>query len=295
VLIAAGVGAAMFHLTTHAFFKALLFLAAGSVIHACHHEQDIFKLGGLRKMMPVTFWTFTFGVAAIIGLPFFAGFFSKDAILYLAYEKNPVIFGVLVVTAVLTALYMTRVWRIAFFGEARSDHAAHAHESGAVMTVPLVLLAAGAALGGYAGLLGEAFKGVLSQVPHPHDFALLLVPTVGTAAMLVGAGFALAYYRPGAADRLQAGVPLLFNSLTVAKESFDDVYGYYVAKVQQRFAIILNFLDHVVLSGLIRVGAGVVGFFGLSARALHVGTLHAYVYWFLIGLALLWGFAAGAF
>ena len=118
---------------------------------------------------------------------------------------------------------------------------------------------------------------------------------VGTAAMLVGAGFALTYYRPGSTDRLQRGVPLLFGGLTIAKESFDDVYGYYVAKVQQRLAIILNFLDYVVLSGLIRVGAGVVGFFGLSARALHVGTLHAYVYWFLIGLALLWGFAAGTF
>ena len=290
-----GVGAAMFHLTTHAFFKALLFLAAGSVIYACHHEQDIFKLGGLRKRMPVTFWTFTFGVAAIIGLPFFGGFFSKDAILYLAYAKSPGVFAVLVITAVFTALYMTRVWRVAFFGEPRSAPAAHAHESGAVMTVPLVLLAAGAALGGYLGLYPDAFAGVLGQVPHPHGADEWSMMAVGTAAMLVGAGFALTYYRPGAGDRLQAGVPLLFNGLTVAKESFDDVYGYYVAKVQQRFAIILNFLDCVVLSGLIRVGAGVVGFFGLSARALHVGTLHAYVYWFLIGLALLWGFAAGTF
>ena len=100
-LLAAGAGAAMFHLTTHAFFKALLFLGSGSVIHGCHHEQDIFRMGGLRARMPLTFWTFTAGVLAIIGLPGLAGFFSKDAILYLAYEKNPVVFGLLAFTAAL--------------------------------------------------------------------------------------------------------------------------------------------------------------------------------------------------
>ena len=139
----------MFHLTTHAFFKALLFLGSGSIIHACHHEQDIFKMGGLAKKMPWTFATFTVGVFAIIGLPFFAGFFSKDAILYLARQNNQPVFWVLVFTAVLTAVYMMRLWRITFFGEARSEAAAHAHECGAVMVVPLVVLAVGAALSGY--------------------------------------------------------------------------------------------------------------------------------------------------
>lgn len=103
VVIAAGVGAAMFHLTTHAFFKALMFLGSGSVIHGCHHEQDIFKMGGLRTRMPLTFWTFTIGVAAIIGFPYLAGFFSKDAILYLAFEKNSSVFALLALTAVLTS------------------------------------------------------------------------------------------------------------------------------------------------------------------------------------------------
>src|SRR5690606_35576205 len=123
MLIAAGVGAAMFHLTTHAFFKALLFLGSGSVIHGCHHEQNIFKMGGLAKKMPITFITFTVGVAAIVGFPFLAGYFSKDAILHLAQEHNPAVFGVLVFTAVLTSFYMIRMWRITFFGEARSDSA----------------------------------------------------------------------------------------------------------------------------------------------------------------------------
>jgi NADH-quinone oxidoreductase subunit L len=290
----------MFHLTTHAFFKALLFLGSGSVIHACHHEQDIFKLGGLAKKMPWTFWTFTIGVLAIIGMPFFAGFFSKDAILYLAHEKNTVVFGVLVFTAVLTALYMTRLWRITFFGEARSESAAHAHESSAIMVVPLVLLAVGAVLGGYGffydTLLGDAFKGMHSLVLEPEGAAHWTMVAIGTGAMLVGLLSALAYYRPAAVDTLQARVPIVFDGLTFAKESFDRLYGYYVAKVQQRFALLLNLLEQILLAGgLIRGGAGMVGLIGMGARALHVGKLHVYVYWFLLGVVLLWGFATGMF
>jgi NADH-quinone oxidoreductase subunit L len=296
----AGVGAAMFHLTTHAFFKALLFLGAGSIIHACHHEQDIFKLGGLAKKMPWTFVTFTVGVFAIIGLPFFAGFFSKDAILFLAHEKDSAVFGVLVFTAVLTAVYMTRLWRITFFGEARTEAAAHAYESGAVMVVPLVVLALGAALSGYGffydTLLGGAFKGVLSLVPEPEGAAHWMMIAVGTGAMLVGLLSALAYYQPAAVDPLQARVPVVFGLLTFTKESFDRLYGYYVAKVQQRFAMLLNMLEQIFLAGwLIRGGASMVGLIGIGARALHVGKLHVYVYWFLLGVALLWGFAAGMF
>ena len=299
-LVATGAAAAMFHLTTHAFFKALLFLGAGSVIHACHHEQDIFKLGGLTKKMPWTFLTFTVGVFAIIGMPFFAGFFSKDAILYLAHEKNPMVFGVLVFTAVLTALYMTRLWRITFFGQARSEPAAHAKENGPVMVIPLVLLAIGAALSGYGffydTLLGDAFKGVLSLVPEPEGAAHWTMVTIGTGAMLVGLFSALMFYHPAAIDALQARVPVIFGGLTFAKESFDRLYGYYVAKVQQRFAMLLNLLEQIFLAGwLIRGGASAVGLLGMGARALYVGKLNVYVYWFLLGVVLLWGFAAGKF
>jgi proton-translocating NADH-quinone oxidoreductase chain L len=295
-----GAAAAMFHLTTHAFFKALLFLGAGSVIHACHHEQDIFKLGGLAKKMPVTFLTFTVGVFAIIGLPFFAGFFSKDAILYLAHENNPAVFVILVFTAALTALYMIRVWRITFFGEARSEAAAHAQESGAVMTVPLVVLALGAAFSGYGfvytHLLGGAFQGVLALVPEPEGAAHWTMVTIGTGAMLVGLLTALAYYRPAAADPLQAGQPVFFGLLTFAQESFDRLYGYWVAKVQQRLAMLLGWLEQIFLDGgLIRGGAGVVGLIGIGARALYAGKLNVYVYWFLLGVVLLWACAAGWF
>jgi NADH-quinone oxidoreductase subunit L len=299
-VIPVGAAAAMFHLTTHAFFKALLFLGSGSIIHACHHEQDIFRMGGLAKKMPWTFLTFTVGVFAIIGMPFFAGFYSKDAILYLAHEGNSAVFWVLVFTAVLTAIYMTRLWRVTFFGEARSESAAHAHESGAVMVVPLVVLAVGAALSGYgfshATLFGGAFKGVLSLVPEPTGAAYLAMIIVGAGAMFVGASFALGYYRPAAVDRLQASVPVVFGGLTVFKESFDRLYDYYVAKVQQRFAMLLNVLDQILIAGwVIRGGAGLVGYLGMGARLLYGGKVHVYVYWFLLGLVVLWGFASGVF
>ncbi|ACB73765.1 NADH-quinone oxidoreductase subunit L [Opitutus terrae] len=294
IVIAAGVGAAMFHLVTHAFFKALLFLGSGSVIHGCHHEQDIFKMGGLVKRMPVTFATFTIGVLAIIGMPGLAGFFSKDAILLLAYQKNAAVFVVLAFTAILTACYMVRVWKITFFGAPRSEHAEHAHESGSVLTMPLIVLAALAILGGYIGLYPDVFTGVLDLVPEAHGSTHTTILLTSLAVMVIGAGAGYAFYRPGAEDALAVKSPGAFTSLVGLRNSFDAAYDYYVAKVQQRFAMLLNFLEQIFLAGLIIRGlAGVVGLFGLGARAVHVGKLNAYVYWFLGGVAVLWLFAKG--
>jgi NADH-quinone oxidoreductase subunit L len=294
-MLAAGAGAAMFHLTTHAFFKALLFLGSGSIINACHHEQDIFKMGGLWRKMPVTFFTFTIGVLAIIGMPGLAGFFSKDAILYLAYEKNTAVFVVLALGAVLTAFYMTRLWRITFFGASRSDSASHAHESSFVMTLPLVVLAVGAATGGYLALYPDAYKGILELVPEAHGSAHIVVLITSLVVLFVGAGAALLFYKPAATDALETRAPAL-HRLLASKLWFDEFYGYYVAKVQQRLAMVLNFIDQIVISGLIVRGlAGVVAAFGIGARALHTGSIHSYVYWFLLGAALFWAFAAGVF
>ncbi|HUG12159.1 MAG TPA: NADH-quinone oxidoreductase subunit L [Opitutaceae bacterium] len=295
VVLAAGAGAAMFHLTTHAFFKALLFLGSGSIIHACHHEQDIFKMGGLARMMPVTFVTFTIGVLAIIGMPGLAGFFSKDAILYLAYEKNTAVFVILALGAVLTAFYMTRLWRITFFGASRSDSASHAHETPVVMTLPLVVLAIGAVAGGYLALYPDVYNGILELVPVAHGSAHTVVLVTSLIVLIVGAGAALLFYKPAATDALATRAPAL-HRLLASKLWFDEFYGYYVAKVQQRLAMVLNFIDQIVLSGLIVRGlAGVVAAFGIGARALHTGNIHSYVYWFLIGAALFWAFAAGVF
>jgi len=290
----AGVGAAMFHLTTHAFFKALLFLGSGSVIMGCHHEQDIFKMGGLKKKMPITFWTFTIGVLAIIGMPFFAGFFSKDAILHLAMEKNTAVFAILTCTAILTSFYMVRMWKITFLGESRSKEASHAHESGLALTLPLLILAVLAIIGttGPIGIYPKLAGSVADLIPHTEGY---LIYVISFAVMAIGAGSALFFYRSAATDTLEEKSRGVFNVLTQLKEFFDKAYNYYVAKIQQRFAMLLNFIDHVLYQGAIQGLASFVGLIGYGARALYVGSIHAYVYWFLLGLVLLWGFAAGIF
>ncbi len=142
--------AGLFHLTTHAFFKALMFLGSGSVIHACHHEQDMRKMGGLLKKMPITGWTFAIGVLAIAGFPFLSGFYSKDAILSAAWARFPVLFWVGLAAAILTAFYMTRLFVMTFLGEPRDQKIYdHAHEGGPSLTAPLVILAVLAVIAGY--------------------------------------------------------------------------------------------------------------------------------------------------
>ena len=155
MFLAAGVGAfgvAIFHLFTHAFFKALLFLGAGSVIHAMSGEQDMRQMGGLAKKIPWTFGTFLIGTLAIAGIPLFAGFFSKDEILLADVRARPkLLFGIALVTALLTAVYMARLLFLTFFGEFRGGHEAehHLHESPWTMLGPLVVLAAGSVVAGY--------------------------------------------------------------------------------------------------------------------------------------------------
>jgi NADH-quinone oxidoreductase subunit L len=171
---AAAYSAAIFHLVTHAFFKALLFLAAGSVIHALSGQQDMRAMGGLRKTIPITFWTMSAGVFAISGLPPFSGFFSKDAILYqtfLSPTAGPLLWFVGLVTAGLTAFYMFRLWYLTFFGASRT-HDAHPHESPWSMLVPLVLLAVLALAGGWIGIPqalggGDQFAHFLEPVINP--------------------------------------------------------------------------------------------------------------------------------
>ena len=178
MFIGVGVGgyaAAIFHLMTHAFFKACLFLGSGSVIHAMHHEQDMRKMGGLKNWMPITFSTFFISVLAIAGFPPFAGFFSKDEILWLAASNHHWgIWFCALCGAGLTAFYMFRQLFMTFYGECRADHHTreHLHESPPVMTMPLVVLAAGAVLAGFIGLPavlgGSQFAHWLEPVIHAH-------------------------------------------------------------------------------------------------------------------------------
>jgi NADH-quinone oxidoreductase subunit L len=288
------VGAAMFHLTTHAFFKALLFLGSGSVILACHHEQDIFKMGGLRRRLPLTFWTFTVAVAAIIGLPGLAGFFSKDAILALALARNPAIFAVLALTAVLTAFYMVRLWKITFLGEPRGEGASHAHEAGPSVTGPLLLLAVLSVAGGYVALYPSALRPVLESAHEAAGGGRIAVLATSLFVLVLGAASAYAFYAADGTDALEARMPSAFGFLASLRASFDGAYGWYVEKVQQRLAMFLNFADIVLLAGLIVRGlAGAVEIAGFGVRSLQTGRLGTYVYWFLGGVVLLWAYAAG--
>ena len=176
MFLAAGVGAfgaAIFHLMTHAFFKALLFLGSGAVIHALHHEQDMMKMGGLRKHLPVTYAVFLCGWVAIAGVPLTSGFFSKDEILYRTFLFSPVLWGIAAATAVLTAFYMTRLMGLTFWGRTRMDShtAAHVHEAPGVMKWPLVILAGLAIVGGLlsvpAALGGGVMPFTLEEWLHP--------------------------------------------------------------------------------------------------------------------------------
>ena len=293
-LVLAGGAAAMFHLTTHAFFKALLFLGSGSIIHACKDEQNIYKMGGLRQKLPLTFAFFTIGYLALIGFPFLAGFFSKDAILYLAWEKSSLIFWVLGFTALLTAFYMTRLWLTVFFGEPKSEAAKEAQEGGPLMTIPLGVLAVGALFAGWTGLYPKAFAGVLEQLPLAEGTGHVVVLIVSLLALVAGFGLAWMIYGVGAStDRLEkhAGA---FYAFLEQKFYFDTLYEWYVEKVQQRIARLLSFLDQILVAGvLVRGAAGVAMVFGVSSRASFTGNLHHYVYWFFLGILLLTALSLG--
>ena len=175
MFIALGVGAyttGMFHVMTHAFFKALLFLGAGSVIHAMSGEQDMRFMGGLRKKIPVTYWTFLIGTLAITGIPPLSGMISKDEILTVVYAKNPILWGLVLLSAAMTAIYMFRLLFLTFFGEFRGteEQKHHLHESPAVMTIPLVVLAILSVLGGFVNLphfIGHGHYQKLAQWLQP--------------------------------------------------------------------------------------------------------------------------------
>ena len=182
MFLALGVGAytaAVFHVMTHAFFKALLFLGAGSVIHAMHHEQDIRNMGGLKKFLPVTHITFLLGCIAIAGIPPFSGFFSKDEILASAFSKNIVYWIIGVLTAMMTAFYMFRLYASTFLGNFRGteEQRHHLHESPPAMTIPLIVLAILAVIGGWVGIPEIFIKG-------GHQLAEFLAPVFAQSVKL---------------------------------------------------------------------------------------------------------------
>lgn len=291
-------GVALFHLTTHAFFKALMFLGSGSVIHACHHEQDIFKYGGLRKRMPITALTFLVGVLAISGVNFLSGYFSKDAILLWAYNFNIPVFIILYAGAILTSVYMFRLYFITFEGDSRSKCAEDARENSFLMTGPLVVLAIFSAFGGYHSLypkqLGSYLGPDLSAVSLlPHHMWMIVL---GTSAWVVGLLFAKSFY-----SKVQNEDPLArrfptFYELCRSKLFFDEIYQFYLSKIQDPLARFIEVMELLFISGLlVRGSAGVAALFSMLAKVCYVGKIHAYAFWFILGTVGFLLYAAGLF
>ena len=280
-------GIALFHLMTHAFFKALMFLGSGSVIHACHHEQDIFAYGGLRKKMPMTAYTFLIGVLAISGVHFLSGYFSKDAILLGAYNLDFVIFSILYLGAILTSLYMFRLYFLTFCGEARSKASATAHESTIFMTAPLIVLAFLSLVGGFVGIypnqMVEFLKPDIARVADMPNH--LWMNILGLIAWVGGLLAAWKIYGSltSSDDPLAEKSPNLFH-LSRSKLFFDEIYSFYVEKIQDPFFRFLEVMELLFISGLmVRGAAGVAALFALLGKSFYSGKIHSYSFWFIIG------------
>ncbi len=270
--------AGMFHLFTHAWFKALLFLGSGAVIYACHHEQDIWKMGGLLKKMPITGITFAIGFFALIAVPGTSGFFSKEQILEAAHQKEPILFWIAAVVAVLTPFYMTRLFVVAFLGKTKSENADHAHEVGPLMFGPLILLAVMGLIAGFpfiASKLAPAY-----QLPE-HLFHLNLVSIVSVSALIIGVVSGFFLYSGKTKDPVS--IPLLQNRFYV-----DGIYDNILVRYfQDASAAIVSFFDEFIINGLIVGGLSrTAESFGNIFRKVQSGSLQGYAFAFGLGVIL---------
>jgi NADH-quinone oxidoreductase subunit L len=277
-----GVAVGMFHLITHAFFKALLFLGAGSVIHGCGGEQDIRRMGGLRKLMPITFATYAVGMLALCGVPFFSGFWSKDEILHSAHlwSGSAVPYYLGAAGALLTAFYMTRQVYYVFLGRRREPttelHAvgehggSAAHESPAVMTVPLVILAVFAALLGFIGTPAWPwFQGFLEGRRATFGFGQFagngILPLMVASSVIVFAGLALGWWFYGRrpivsadeSDALERVQPSIFHALA-QRLYVDEFYDLSVIRMARWSSRIFDWMDRWVWNGAVQAVARVV-------------------------------------
>jgi NADH-quinone oxidoreductase subunit L len=267
--------AAMFHLFTHAFFKALLFLAAGSIIVSLHHEQNIWNMGGLARNLKITFATFFVGTLALIGCPPFSGFFSKDAILAHAFQNNMPIFVVGLTAAFLTAFYVSRAVIVVFFGNPRSDLARGGTETPPVMTGPLIILALLALIGGWS-----VFARNFLVVPHEKE-TTLIVPALALIALISGAGIAVWLYRNRERDPLH--VDLLRRRFYI-----DVFYQWLIGVTQEFLARVAAFFDRWIIDGAaVRGASGATFGFGSLLRLFQIGNLQAYAFLFGLGIVAL--------
>lgn len=299
-----GVGAytgAVFHVMTHAFFKALLFLGAGSVIHAMHHEQDIRMMGGLKKYMPITHITFLLACLAIAGIPPFSGFFSKDEILAAAYEHNKVLWAIGAITAAMTGFYMFRLYAMTFLGKFRGtgEQEHHLHESPAAITIPLVILAVLSVVGGFVGIPevfahnAHALEHFLSPVISKAGETSAQPVTNNTEYMLMGISVGLALIaiiyawkrfssKPELAELEGAG-KVLANKWYV-----DELYDALVAKPMLGLGTF--FKNIVEKSGIDAVVNGVgksVQYAGRQIRLMQSGQVGSYILLMVLSMVLL--------
>jgi len=303
MFLALGVGAytaGIFHLYTHAYFKALLFLGSGSVIHALHDEQDMQRMGGLRHYMPVTYWTFIMATLSITGIPGFAGFFSKDEILWRAFlggNLGKFLWILGTGAALLTAFYSWRLIYLTFHGRYRGDESVHPHESPPVMSVPLILLAIGAVAAGWVGIpplfaehgdrIGEFLSPVLG---HPHGYgthaqeSMVMGISIAVAIM----GWLIAHYiyirNPHLAstlvDRFRGVYKLLYNKYWV-----DEIYSTVIVRPTLWLAekVVLGFMDGVIIEGFVNGIPALIGVFSQRVRRVQAGLLSGYALIMTIG------------
>jgi len=314
MFLACGVGAftaGIFHLMTHAFFKALLFLGAGSISHALSGELDMRKMGDMRKHIRITYWTFMVATLALCGIFPFAGFFSKDEILFHSLVDGHLMYwGIATAAAFITAFYMFRAVFMVFFGESRVDHevAHHVHESPPVMTVPLMILAVGSAVGGLVGIPiiegGHVFKDFLapsiiySGGHHVGHYSISFEVGMMAFSMLVAfAGIFVAYRmyirKPDLptvlANKFRVAYELIFNKYYV-----DEIYDMAVVEpIKDSSNFLWTGVDNKVVDGAVNGSAGVVAWLSAHIRKLETGFLQNYALAIVLGVALIVGYLVG--
>ena len=297
MFLGVGVGAyasGVFHLVTHAFFKGLMFLTAGSVMHAMANELDMRKMGGLRSKMPITHWTFLVGALAIAGFPFLSGFWSKDEILHSAWGSSPIIYAIGLVTAFLTAFYMFRLIFVTFYGESRvdSDVASHLHESPPVMWVPLAILAIPSALiglllgwGGHESWFHHFTKGVFPEAHHEASGNVILFMAISSVVGLAGIAFAWSRYR----ERTPSDEPTnALHKLLANKYYVDEVYNALIVQPIKNGShyLLWRIVDNGIIDGIVNGVGSIIRFIGGTLRRLQTGLVQVYIVSMVLGIVL---------
>ena len=306
LFVALGMGAytaAMFHVTTHAFFKALLFLGSGSVIHAMHHEQDIRQMGGLKKYIPITHITFLIGTMAIAGFPLLSGFYSKDEILAHAVMHNPALFGILMLSVAMTAIYMFRLYLLVFHGEFRGTEETkhHLHESPLNMTLPLMILAVLSVVGGALNLPGVILKSGTHWMSHylehntqglelikthhlENSQAMLLMGGAVVMTLIILFGSFVVYVKKGSLakrDEDLKGWELVSNK----KLYFDEIYNALFVKPLEWLSVKLHqFVELFVLNKTIFGITSLIDKSGQLVRKWQTGIVSSYLFWMVSGI-----------